>query len=110
MLGSNQTGLVQQVEGVISVVGEENPTLQQLAIPGQGGIAYGTSSTEGITVWPTATVVQFENHIGQVSVTISGLTTATSTIPRKSAGVVLCPRHGAAVLGVLIATFILRLI
>ncbi|THG96679.1 hypothetical protein EW026_g5196 [Hermanssonia centrifuga] len=39
VLGNNQTGLVMNAGGSASVVGGENPTLEQTAIPGQLGIA-----------------------------------------------------------------------
>ncbi|KAI0688707.1 alpha/beta-hydrolase [Cytidiella melzeri] len=66
VLGSNQTGTVNADN---STVGGENPTLQQSAIPGQAAIAYGSSTTKGSTVWPTATVAAFESYVSQVQIT-----------------------------------------
>ncbi|GJE99869.1 carboxypeptidase [Phanerochaete sordida] len=69
VLGSNRTGLVVTEGGSTSVVGGENPTLQQTAIPGQHAIYYGSSKTEGSTVWPRETIAAFQSHIGQIPVT-----------------------------------------
>lgn len=69
LVGNSQTGLVQTSGGTTSVVGGENPTLAQAAVPGQPAIFYGSSSTEGSIVWPAATVAAFESHVGLVKVT-----------------------------------------
>ena len=83
LLGNNQTGLVQSSNGSVTVVGGENPSLQQLVIPGQAGIAYGSMTTEGLTTWPTATVAAFESYVGIESITgtdnIQPTTTNSST-------------------------------
>ncbi|KAF7799721.1 hypothetical protein EIP86_010963 [Pleurotus ostreatoroseus] len=83
LLGNNQTGLVQSSNGSVTVVGGENPSLQQLVIPGQAGIAYGSMTTEGLTTWPTATVAAFESYVGIESITgtdnIQPTTTSSST-------------------------------
>lgn len=70
MLGNNQTGLVKtNSDGSTTVVGGENPTLKQLAIPGQAAIFYGSRTTQGSTAWPTKTVAAFKSYIGQVAIT-----------------------------------------
>ena len=83
VLGSNDTGSV-EVSGNSTVVnGGENPTLEQVAIPGQEGIVYGSTAIEGTTQWPEATVAAFASHVGQVEVTgtdsIAPSPTATAT-------------------------------
>lgn len=65
MLGDNPTGLVTDN----MVVGGENPTLKQAAIPGQDAIFFGSGATAGSTAWPKATVAAFKSHIGQVLIT-----------------------------------------
>ena len=76
VLGSNQTGLV---EASGNVVGGENPTLQQSAIPGQPAIDFGVSTTQGSTQWPSATVAAFESYIGQAAVTGTEAITPSQT-------------------------------
>lgn len=84
MLGSNQTGLVVASGEGTTVVGGENPTLQQTAIPGQPAIAFGGSTAQGSTSWPTATVAAFASYIGQVAVT--GTQAITPITPTTTAG------------------------
>ncbi|KAI0338858.1 alpha/beta-hydrolase [Trametopsis cervina] len=69
IIGSNQTGAVSGTGQMTVTNGGKNPTLQQVAIHGQPGIAYGLQTAQGTTVWPSATVAAFESHIGQVKVT-----------------------------------------
>jgi carboxypeptidase D len=69
VLGSNQTGSLPVNGDTSNVIGGENPTLKQDAIPGQAAITYGSGTTEGSTVWPSATVAAFESYVGQIQVT-----------------------------------------
>ena len=79
LVGSNTTGLVQNNNGAVNVVGGENPTLQQAAVPGQEGIAYGSATTQGTTAWPSATIAAFQSHVGLVSVTGTNAIQPTAT-------------------------------
>ena len=79
MLNNNQTGLVQNGSDTVSVIGGENPTLQQSVILGQSGIAYGSATTQGLTTWPTATVAAFESYVGLVPVTGTGVIKPSAT-------------------------------
>lgn len=87
VVGNNQTGLVQTVNQSTSVVGGENPSLQQSVIPGQSGIAFGSATTQGQTAWPAATVAAFDSYINLASITgTSDLkSSATATAGAKSA-------------------------
>lgn len=69
VLGSNKTGSLEQYDNTTVVVGGENPTLQQNAIPGQLGIVYGSPMNNSTFVWPSATRVAFESHVKQAQVT-----------------------------------------
>ncbi len=61
------------------VIGGENPTLKQSAIPGQPGIAYGSKTTQGVYSYPTDTVNAFEKHIGFVTITGTDAITVKAT-------------------------------
>ena len=69
VLGSNTTGSLEQDGNTTVVVGGENPTLQQDAIPGQLGIVYGSPENNSTFIWPSATRAAFESHVQQVQVT-----------------------------------------
>ncbi len=86
ILGSNQTGLVTTNGNTTSVVGGQNPTLQQDAIPGQEAIYYGSSKTEGSTAAPSATVAMFESHVGLLPVTGTEAIAARATNAGDSNG------------------------
>ncbi|KAI0772159.1 Alpha/Beta hydrolase protein [Irpex lacteus] len=86
ILGSNQTGLVTTNGNTTSVVGGQNPTLQQDAIPGQEAIYYGSSKTEGSTAAPSATVAMFESHVGILPVTGTEAIAARATNAGDSNG------------------------
>lgn len=94
VLGNNQTGLVVSSGGTASVVGGENPTLQQTVIPGQLAINYGATTTQGSTVWPSATIAAFESHVEQISIT--GTNAAK---PTASSGAMpsMSPAHAGSV-------------
>ncbi|KAJ3548230.1 hypothetical protein NM688_g5322 [Phlebia brevispora] len=99
LLGTNQAGLVQNSSGSAIVVGGENPTLQQSAIPGQSGIAYGSTTTQGQTTWPSATVAAFESHVGFVAVTGTNAIKPSATSSASS----LTPIGVLPLLGVIIS-------
>ncbi|EKM51711.1 uncharacterized protein PHACADRAFT_177131 [Phanerochaete carnosa HHB-10118-sp] len=94
ILGNNQTGLVVSSGNTTSVIGDENPTLQQTAIPGQLAIDYGSTTTQGSTIWPSATVAAFESHVGQVSVTGTNAIKPTATSGTMSS---VHPKHAGFV-------------
>lgn len=94
ILGNNQTGLVVTNGNTTSVIGGENPTLQQTAVPGQLAIDYGSSTTQGSTVWPSATIAAFESHVGQVSVTGTAAIKPTATSGAMST---MNPKHAGSV-------------
>lgn len=66
ILNSSPTGLLLE-NG--TVVGGENPTLAQDALPGQDAIFFGSRTVLGETAWPSATVAAFRSHVGIVGVT-----------------------------------------
>jgi carboxypeptidase D len=106
LLGNNQTGLVQNFNGTISVVGGENPTLEQAAIPGQRGIYYGSSITQGTTEWPTATVQQFATYINQVTVTGTNAIKPSATASKSGSVVPGSPVYTVAALVAALALFL----
>ncbi len=61
------------------VIGGENPTLNQTAIPGQLGIAYGSRSTEGLYTFPSATIAAWESYVSFVPITGTDAIQPTST-------------------------------
>ncbi|GJE99868.1 serine carboxypeptidase [Phanerochaete sordida] len=95
ILGTNQTGLVVASGNTSSVVGGENPTLKQTAVPGAPAIFYGATTTAGSTVWPSATVAAFESHIGQGAVTGTAAVRPSATAANGAAH--MRPRHAGSV-------------
>ncbi len=77
--------------GSASVVGGENPTLEQTAIPGQLGIAYGSMSTEGLYTFPTATVAAWQSYVSAVPITG---TSAVRPSPTSKSGAVSLMQWG----------------
>ena len=69
VVGNSQAGSMIEVNGLMTVIGGENPTMNQSAIPGQAGIGYGSYSTSGLYTYPTAAVAVFYDHIGIVPMT-----------------------------------------
>jgi len=62
ILGSNQTGLVTNSSGSISVVGGESTTLYANGIlPGQDGIFVGSSQTQSTFTYPSATIAAWSS-------------------------------------------------
>lgn len=57
IVGNNQTGLVTNVNGQVSVVGGEDETIYANGIlPGQEGIFIGNAKTQELFTYPTATI------------------------------------------------------
>ncbi|KIM90542.1 hypothetical protein PILCRDRAFT_186958 [Piloderma croceum F 1598] len=63
VLGTNQTGLVKNASGTVSVVGGESPTLAAGVLPGNLEIFYGSGSTESTYIAPTATIAAWSSFI-----------------------------------------------
>ena len=91
------------------VVGGENPTLAQTAIPGQREIYYGATVTESTTAWPSATVQAFESYIGQVSVTGTDAIKPKATSGSRSS-VKRGAKAGFSVFGAGLVTLLLSLL
>ncbi|KAI0333871.1 alpha/beta-hydrolase [Cubamyces sp. BRFM 1775] len=75
ILGNNQTGLVTNSSGTVSVVGGESSSLAGDAIPGQLGIYVGSYSTQSTYTYPSATIAAWSSYIA----------TATATTASESA-------------------------
>lgn len=77
ILGSNPNGTVitspSAPSSAVSVVGGEFATLAGDYLPGGSAIFFGSFSTQGSTVWPTATVKQWDEFI-QTAVPHPGVT------------------------------------
>ncbi|KAI8996599.1 alpha/beta-hydrolase [Trametes punicea] len=69
ILGNNQTGLVTNSSGVVSVVGGESSSLAVDAIPGQLGIYVGSFSTQSTYTYPSATIVAWNSFIATATAT-----------------------------------------
>ncbi len=75
--------MVVQSGSAVTVVGGENPTLKQSAVPGQPGIAYGSKTTQGIHTYPTATAQAFQRHAGLVPITGTNAVRPTAAAGRQ---------------------------
>jgi carboxypeptidase D len=56
IFGNNQTGLVTNTSGSVTVIGGEVSSLANEIMIGQAGIYYGSATTESTYYFPTATV------------------------------------------------------
>ena len=63
VLGSNQTGLVTNTSGVVSVVGGEQSALANEVMTGQAEIFYGSGVTQSTYVYPSATVAAWNSFM-----------------------------------------------
>ena len=63
IFGNNQTGLVTNISGTVSVVGGEDRTLAGPYIPGQSEIFLGVGATQSSYVFPSATIAAWESFI-----------------------------------------------
>lgn len=67
ILGSNQTGLVIEVDGQVSVVGGEDDLVYANGIlPGADGIFIGAGTTQGVYTYPTATIEAWKSFSASV--------------------------------------------
>ncbi|KAH9951151.1 alpha/beta-hydrolase [Amylocystis lapponica] len=72
ILGSNQTGLVTNASGTVSVLGGENTTLAQDVLPGQDGIFVGSGTTQSTYTYPSATLAAWQDFIVTATATVTG--------------------------------------
>lgn len=78
VLGNNQTGLVTEVNGVVSVVGGEDNSLYVNGIlPGQEGIFFGNGTIQGEYTYPSATIEAWKSY------SATAFATATPTAASK---------------------------
>ncbi|KAJ8597488.1 alpha/beta-hydrolase [Rhizopogon salebrosus TDB-379] len=63
IFGNNQTGLVTNSSGTVTVVGGEVSSLANEIMTGQAGIYYGSATTESTYYFPTATVEAWNAYI-----------------------------------------------
>lgn len=78
ILGHNQTGLVANSSGKISVVGGENATLAQPILSGQAGIYVGSGTTQSTYTYPSATIAAWDSFIATSAPTAPGAGSGTS--------------------------------
>ncbi|KAI0352156.1 alpha/beta-hydrolase [Trametes cingulata] len=71
IIGNNQTGLVTNSSGTVSVVGGESTSLAVDAISGQLGIYVGSGTTQSTYTYPSATIAAWNNFIATATA-ISG--------------------------------------
>lgn len=77
VLGNNQTGLVTNSSGSVSVVGGESTTLfANDILPGQDGIFVGSGTTQSTYTYPSATIAAWQSFTG----------TAIPTTPTTTGG------------------------
>ncbi|PSR78205.1 hypothetical protein PHLCEN_2v7537 [Hermanssonia centrifuga] len=79
VLGDNPTGRIKSDGDVVAVIGGENPTLNQTAIPGQLGIVFGSKSAQGLYTFPSATIAAWESFVSFVPITGTDALQPTST-------------------------------
>jgi len=63
VLGCNETGLVTNSSGIVSVVGGESSSLAGNFLPGGAEIYYGSATTQYTYIFPTATVAAWDSFI-----------------------------------------------
>ncbi|KAI0642261.1 alpha/beta-hydrolase [Trametes meyenii] len=85
IFGNNQTGLVTNTSGTVSVIGGESSSLAVDAIPGQLGIYLGSGTTESTYTYPSATIAAWNNYI--VTATAISNKAATGASPSGNGAV-----------------------
>lgn len=88
ILGNNQTGLVTNFSGTVSVVGGESTSLAAEVLPGQSGIYVGEGSTQSTYTYPSATIAAWESFIDTAipSPTIAASSSGNIASPSPSQG------------------------
>ncbi|KAI0629365.1 alpha/beta-hydrolase [Trametes polyzona] len=79
ILGNNQTGLVTNSSGTVSVLGGESSALAVDALPGQLGIYVGSGTTQSTYTYPSATIAAWSSYIATATAINAGGLTATSS-------------------------------
>ena len=79
VLGNNQTGLVTNSSGTVTVVGGENSTLAGTVHPGQLGIYVGSGTTQSTYTYPSATIAAWNSFFASVTSQSATATTSSST-------------------------------
>ncbi|OBZ74243.1 Serine carboxypeptidase-like 21 [Grifola frondosa] len=89
VFGNNETGLVTNSSGTISVEGGENSTLAEDVLPGQLGIYIGSGTTQSTYTFPSATIAAWQSFIATPTAppnaTSAGQATVTTTNATNSA-------------------------
>ncbi|KII85865.1 hypothetical protein PLICRDRAFT_44287 [Plicaturopsis crispa FD-325 SS-3] len=83
LFGNNQTGLVTNSSGGVSVVGGENSSLAGDFLPGQAGIFVGSGTTQSTYFFPSATVAAWEQFIHTATATASPGTEMQASSSRR---------------------------
>ncbi|KAI0675833.1 alpha/beta-hydrolase [Trametes maxima] len=81
IFGNNQTGLVTNTSGSVSVIGGESSSLAVDAIPGQLGIYVGSGTTQSTFTYPSATIAAWNSYIVTATATAISNKVATSASP-----------------------------
>ncbi|PSR71345.1 hypothetical protein PHLCEN_2v12774 [Hermanssonia centrifuga] len=85
ILGNNQTGLVTNSSGTVSIVGGESPSLAADVFPGQSGIYMGQGATQSTYTFPSATIAAWESFIATaISTSATGTNPAGGAPPSPS--------------------------
>ena len=78
ILGHNETGLVTNSSGTVSVVGGEVASLANTVMSGQAGIYAGSGTTQSTYTYPSATIAAWDSFIATAAPTASGYTVTIS--------------------------------
>ncbi|OAX41086.1 alpha/beta-hydrolase [Rhizopogon vinicolor AM-OR11-026] len=78
IFGNNQTGLVTNTSGTVTVVGGEVSSLADEIMTGQAAIYYGSATTESTYYFPTATVEAWNAYIPTATSTMVSLANSAS--------------------------------
>ncbi|KAF7795039.1 hypothetical protein EIP86_006183 [Pleurotus ostreatoroseus] len=79
IFGNNQTGLVTNSSGAVSVVGGENATLAAEVLPGQLEIFVGSGTTQSTYTFPSATVAAWDTFLFAETANATVTASATGT-------------------------------
>ena len=87
VLGNNQTGLVTNTSGSVSVLGGENATLALSILAGQLGIYQGSGTTQSTYTFPSATIAAWNRFFANVT----AVSTSTASVQPNGATGTLLP-------------------
>lgn len=90
ILGNNQTGLVTNASGDVTVIGGEDSALAGPVLPGQLGIYVGSGMTQSTYTYPSATISAWSSFFATATVhaTPAGSVPAGAGVPSKTSGAV----------------------